>query len=469
MAADCAAVTVASTLERALCHERRPQVRARWMSTLRRLIALPTVSGSPALERAATLLAHELTAIGMQKCRIIRAGPGAPPSVWAERHDVPGAPCLLLYGHFDVQPPGSQPWRRSPFSAEVIDGRVHGRGASDNKGPLVCLMAGLDSHLATAGRLPVNVRIWLEGEEERGSPNLRSFVDRYGDLLRADVIAFSDSPRVGGVDRPTLITGLRGMLDFALTVAGPAHALHSGSFGGEVHDPAIVLSQLVSSLWGVDGRIRVAGFYQDVRNPTDRERVQQSAFGARRRALAATAGVSIRDLRGECRWSPGERSTLRPSMTVVGLSAGRIGPKSVSAIPISATARINIRLVPDQRPGEVAIQVRDHLRRAAPPRTRFRLEMFACADPVTVQPTHPVVEALHKSLSATWGQQPIYKRSGGTIAVVAELHRRYKMPAAMWGLSGLDDRFHAADESIAVRDLRRGVEVVTRLLHQAAQ
>jgi acetylornithine deacetylase/succinyl-diaminopimelate desuccinylase-like protein len=288
-------------------------------------------------------------------------------------------------------------------------------------------------------------------------------------LLQADAIAFSDSPRIGGVDRPTIITGLRGMLDFTLTVAGPAHELHSGSFGGELYDPAMVLSHLVSSLWDVDGRIRVAGFYQDVRKPTDRERIQQSAVGTHRRALAATAGVPVHDLRGECQWSPGERSTLRPSLTVVGMSAGRIGPKSVAAIPTSATARINIRLVPDQRSGEVAIQLRDHLRRAAPPGTRFRLELFAHADPVTVQPSHPVVAALHKSLRAAWGQQPILRRSGGTIAVVAELHRRYKMPAAMWGLSGPDDRFHAADESIAVRDLRRGVEIVTRLLHQAAQ
>jgi len=462
------AALAASALESALSYGRRPQVRARWMSTLRRLIALPTVSGSPALERAGALLAHELTAIGMQKCRIIRSGPYAPPSVWAERRDVPGAPCLLLYAHFDVQPPGSQPWQRMPFSADVVGGRVRGRGASDNKGPLVCLLAGLESHLATAGRLPVNVRIWLEGEEERGSPHLAPFLDRYGSLLKADAIALSDSSRVGGEDRPTLVTGLRGMLDIGLTVGGPSHELHSGAFGGEILDPGMVLSHLISSLWSVHGRVTVAGFYDAVRKPRPDERLQNAAVGERFQAFAESAGVPISGLQGERGWPPGTRSTLRPSLTVVGMSAGQTGSSAVAAIPTSATARINIRLVADQQPDEIACRLHDHFRRAAPRGARFRMKVLARAHPVLTEPGQSFVGPLHRALTRTWGRSPLVIRNGGTIPVVAELHRRFGMPAAMWGLSGPDDRIHGSGESIAVRDLHRGAEVVTRLLQEAA-
>ncbi len=464
-----AATLTASALADALSYGRRPQVRARWMSTLRHLIALPTFSGSPALEQAASLLANELVAIGMQKCRIIRFGPGAPPSVWAERREIPGAPCLLLYAHFDVQPPGSHPWRRMPFSADVFDERVHGRGASDNKGPLICLLAGLESHLATSGRLPVNVRIWLEGEEEIGSPHLPSFLDRHGPLLKADAIALSDSSRVAGVDRPTLVTGLRGMLDISLTVSGPSHELHSGALGGEVLDPGLVLSQLISSLLSIDRRVRVTGFYDAVRKPTRDELLQNSAVTSRIHSFAESAGVPITGLLGERGWPPGTRSTLRPSLTVVGISAGRTGASAVASIPTSATARINIRLVADQDPRAIACLLRNHFRRVAPPGARYRVKVLASAYPVVAKAGQSFAGPLHRALTKTWGRRPLVIRNGGTIPVVAELHRRFGMPAAMWGLSGPDGRIHASDESFAVDDLRRGSEVVTRLLQEAAQ
>jgi acetylornithine deacetylase/succinyl-diaminopimelate desuccinylase-like protein len=316
--------------------------------------------------------------------------------------------------------------------------------------------------------LPINVKIWLEGEEERGSPHLAPFLERYGSLLKADAIALSDSTRVGGDDRATLVTGLRGMLDIGLTVDGPGHELHSGAFGGEVLDPGMVLSHLISSLWGAGGRIRVAGFYDDVRTPTGDERRQNSAVGRNCQAFAEAAGVPVSGLQGEGGWPPGTRSTLRPSLTVVGMSAGQTGKSAVAAIPTSATARINIRLVADQHPDEITRELRDHFRRVAPPAARYRMKVLARANPVLGEPGQPFVGPLHRALTRTWGQRPLVIRNGGTIPVVAELHRRFGMPAAMWGLSGPDDRIHAADESLAVRELYRGTEVVTRFLQEAA-
>ncbi|MGD0699125.1 MAG: M20/M25/M40 family metallo-hydrolase [Trebonia sp.] len=458
-------------LARALAHGRRPEVRERRVALLRRLVALPTVS-SPArpggaVDRAAELLRRELDRIGMDRSLVLRDA-GAP-SVWGEWRRAPGRPVLLFYGHFDVQPAGARAgWRRPPFGGEISGGRIHGRGASDNKGPLVAQLAGLEDWLAATGRLPVNVRVWLEAEEEAGSPHLGRLLDRYGHLLRADGLAVSDSTRLAAGDRPTLTTGLRGLVDLRLRVAGPGRALHSGQLGGEVLDPALVLTRMVSSLWDRRGRIAVPGFYRQVRLPTRRDRTRLASARPGLEALAATAAVGPAELLGEWGWEPGERSTVRPSLTVTGLSAGRTDAGAVNAIATSASARINIRLVPDQRPAEVVALVTRHLRAVAPPRVNYRLEVLASADPVLVPADHPLVSAAARALRATWGQAPAYVRSGGTIPVVAELYRRYRMPAALWGLSRPADRVHSGDESFALADLHRGSEVVARFLQELA-
>jgi acetylornithine deacetylase/succinyl-diaminopimelate desuccinylase-like protein len=468
-----AVVSRGPALAGALAYGRRPDVRARWLRTLQRLVALPTVSSSApnadAAERAAGLLCRELSRIGMDRCIILRSQPGGTPSVWSEWRQAPGRPLVLLYGHFDVQPPGARAgWSRPPFDAAVVNGRIHGRGTSDNKGPLLTQLAGLESHLAVTGRLPVNVRVWLEAEEEIGSPHLGRLLDRYGRLIRADGVALSDNTRLVRGDRPVLVSGLRGLVDLRLRVRGPGRALHSGSLGGEVLDPALVLSRMVSSLWDSQGRIAVPGFYRRVRPPSTRERRRLAASRPGLASLAEAAAVGVPDLLGECGWVPGERSTVRPSLTVTGLSAGRTDPSATTAVAVSATARLNIRLVTGQRPEEVVRLVARHLRAVAPPRTNYRLEVLASADPVTVPDDHFLVAAADRALHATWGVPPAHLPSGGTIPVVAELHRRYRMPAAMWGLSRPADRIHSNDESFALEDFYRGTEVVTRLLHELA-
>jgi acetylornithine deacetylase/succinyl-diaminopimelate desuccinylase-like protein len=346
----------------------------------------------------------------------------------------------------------------------VSGGRIHGRGASDNKGPLLAQLAGLENWLATAGRLPVNVRVWLEA----GSPHLGPMLDRCGYLLRADGLAVSDSTRLAENDRPTLITGLRGLVDLRLLVTGPGRALHSGQLGGEVPDPALMLARMVASLSDSRGRIAVPGFYRQVRPPAPGERARLSLGRPSPEALAKTAAVQTAELLGECGWEPGERSTVRPSLTVTGLSAGRTDAKATNAITTTATARVNLRLVPDQTPADVVVLVSRHLRRVVPPRTKYWLEVLGSAAPVLVPDDHPLVRAACQALHATWGEPPAYVRSGGTIPVVAELHRRFGMPAALWGLSRPGDRIHSGDESFVLDDLHRGSEVVTRFLHELA-
>ena len=456
-------------LSRALAYGRQQDVRERRVAMLQRLVALPTVSASAsqhvAIDRAAELLRRELDRIGMDRSVILR-GIG-PPSVWGEWRQAPGRPVLLLYGHFDVQPPGPG-WSQAPFSGAVSGGRIHGRGASDNKGPLLAQVAGLENWLATSGRLPVNVRVWLDAEEEAGSPHLGSLLGRCGHLLRADGLAVSDSTRLAGNDRPTLITGLRGLVDLRLRVTGPGRALHSGQLGGEVPDPALMLARMVASMWDSRGRIAVPGFYRQVRSPAPGERARLASGRPSAELLARTAAVQAGGLLGECGWEPGERSTIRPSLTVTGLSAGRTDARATNAISTAATARINLRLVPDQTPADVVALVSRHLLRVVPPQTKYRLEVLGSADPVLVPDDHPLVRATGRALHATWGKPPAYVRSGGTIPVVAELHRRFGMPAALWGLSRPGDRIHSGDESFVLDDLHRGSEVVTRFLHELA-
>jgi acetylornithine deacetylase/succinyl-diaminopimelate desuccinylase-like protein len=464
-------VSATRALDAALSHARRPDVRARWVRQLRRLVALPTVTGSashrPAMDAAARLLCDLLSHVGLRRCDIVRATPSAPANVVAEWLGRPGRPVLLLYAHFDVQPPGpATAWHRPPFSGLLAGGRVHGRGASDNKGPLVAVLAALESHLATSGRLPVNVRVWFDGEEESGNPHLAGLLARHSDRLRCDGLVVCDDTRLAAPDRATLVTGLRGSVDLRLSVYGPARALHSGLFGGEVLDPALVLARILASLWS-DGRVAVPGFYRRVRTAPPAVRAALAAGRPPVRELARMAAVPPGWLTGEPGWRPGERSTLRPGLTVTELTTG--AGRMASAIAPTATARINLRLVPDQQPREVAALVGDHVLRQTPAGVRSRIDLLAAVDPVDVPLGHPLISATRRALTATWHTPPALTRSGGTVGAVPALHRRLGIPVAMWGLSGAGDGVHAADESFAAADLNRGTEAVSRLLVEVAR
>lgn len=456
----------------ALDHARRSDVRARWVVRLRRLVALPTVSGSPLhradLEEAARLLCGWLASMGMDGARIARAAPGTPPNVLARWDGAPGRPVVLLYAHVDVQPPGPDAaWPAGPFSAALAGGRVHGRGASDDKGPLVAMLAALEAHLAASGRLPVNVRVWFDAEEELGNPNLAAFLARHRQHLYCDGLVVCDNTRLTGAARPNLVTGLRGMTDLRLTVSGPPRALHSGVYGGEVADPALILAGLLTSVWS-GGRITVPGFYDRVRPAENTERSSQAARPGPR-LLAQLIGVPERRLYGEPGWAPGERSTLRPSVTVTQLATAASRDRAPAAIATAASARLNLRLVPDQHPDDVVRLLRRHLARRTPPGVTVRMDLLGSACPVLMSTMHPFIRAAARALAATWGVPPALARAGGTVRVVSELHGRWGVPVAMWGLSTPGDAVHAAQESFPLAELWRGTEAVLRLLDEAAR
>jgi acetylornithine deacetylase/succinyl-diaminopimelate desuccinylase-like protein len=450
-------------------------VRRRWQQGLGDLIAQPTIAGSPrhrrALEHSAVGLCRYLRRLGLGRTQVLRAGAGTTPSVWAEWRCLPQQPTVLVYGHFDVQPPGAHwPGPDGPFTPVTRGGRIHGRGASDDKGPLWAMLCGLESILATAKNLPVNVRVWIEGEEELGSPHLDRFLDRYHDLLRADVLVLSDNPRALGGQVPSLVAGLRGMVDAELTIEGQTRPLHTGNYGGEVANPALALASMLATLVDGAGTIAIPGFYRRVRpvHPTERASVARARPAPAR--LGAAAGVTDpSQLRGEHGWQPGERSLFRPSLDVTSLVAGGAGPNAVAAIPAIAQARLNIRLVPDQRPAEVVSILGHHLQQVCPPGMRCRLRIGGAALPVRVPLNHPLVTAARHAAAATWHQPPMPLPSGGTIAIVAALHRLHRTPAAMIGLSRPEDHVHGPGESFPLAELYNGAEFLTRYLYQAAR
>jgi acetylornithine deacetylase/succinyl-diaminopimelate desuccinylase-like protein len=425
----------------------------------------------PALEHTAASLCRHVRLLGADQAHVLRASRQNPPSVWAEWRRLPGRPTVLLYGHFDVQPPGIH-WNgpNGPFSPVVRGGRVHGRGASDDKGPLWAMLCGLESILATGRSLPVNVRVWLEGEEELGSPNLDRFLNRYGSLLRADILVLSDNPRALGGRIPSLITGLRGMVDAALTVEGQTRPLHTGSYGGEVTNPAMALASILATLVDRTGRVSIPGFYRRVRpvDSEERARVAEARVSPSRLAAAAGAGDASQ-LQGEAGWEPGERSLFRPSIDITSLAAGATGPNPVAAIPSTAASHLNIRLVADQRPAEVVSMLRRHLQHVCPPGVRLQLRVGATAPPVRVPLHHPLISAARRAAAATWEAAPVALPSGGTIAIVAALHRRHATPAAMIGLSRPEDHVHGPGESFPVAELYSGAEFAARFLFQAAR
>ena len=430
----------AGALAAAMRHAGRPDQRARWLAELGTLVAFPTVSGAPRhradLAAAARWLAEHLRRIGLTRAEVLPGVAGGQPSVYASWEGVPGGPTLLLYGHFDVQAPGDPAaWRTPPFRATLRDDRLYGRGVSDDKGQFFAHLKALESWLATSGRLPVNVKVWLEGEEELGSPTLGAFLDRYGALLRADAALISDTI-MPDIRHPAIVVGLRGLARLRLEVRAPGAERHAGRYGGAVPNPLQALCRLVAGLHDEAGRIAVPGLYRDVR----------AVVATGRPARGATHG------QGEPGYTIFERATIRPALNVTAIDGG--GP---GAIPARAAALLDLRLVPEQDPAAIVALLHRHLTRVSSPELAVRLRTLGLVLPVRIAPDTPAITAAARAVERVWGEPPRLTRSGGTIPVVAALQGRLGIPPVVLGFGLPGDRAHGPDESLALGQFFRGV------------
>ena len=353
---------------------------------------------------------------------------------------------VLIYGHYDVQPVDPErEWRSPPFEPEIRGEYLYARGASDDKGQLFAHVAATKTIIYRSGTLPVNVKFLIEGEEEIGSPNLPSFLDKHRERLVADVAVVSDSVMLGR-DRPAITYALRGSLGVELEVRGQRSDLHSGNFGGALHNPLQGLCEILAKLHDSAGRIQIPGFYDRVLNVSGRERQYMARNGPTDSYLLASAGAQLGW--GEPGYTLYERTTIRPALAVNGITGGYQGPGTKGVIPAHASAKLNFRLVPAQDPGEVDRLLRDYVAQLTPPTLHTRIVSQKQTRPVVVSRRHPAVQAAAIAYQRAFGRAPVFLRSGGTIPVVDLLQGFLGIPTVLMGFALPDSGLHAPNERI---------------------
>jgi acetylornithine deacetylase/succinyl-diaminopimelate desuccinylase-like protein len=393
----------------------------------------------------------------------VREHVGQPGVIGEWRRAGPARPTVLIYAHFDVQPVDPlDEWASPPFAPHIHDGRLFARGASDDKGQLVLHLEALRALFETAGGPPINVRVFFEGEEEIGSPNLDTFLDANAADLAADVAVVSDGSMFAeGV--PSVGYGVRGLSYLEVTVTGPAHDLHSGIYGGGAPNPANALARMLAALHEPTGRVAVPGFYDAVRPISDDERERLASLEFDEAGFRATVGA--RDLAGEPGFSLIERLWTRPTLDVNGLSGGFAGEGAKTVIPRVARAKLSARLVPDQHPTEIAALIEAALRAAAPPSVDVDVQVLGAAPPAVVSLDHPAVALAAGALEATWGRPPVYQRGGGTIPAVGGFSGRLGIPTLMLGFGLPTSNAHAPNEWLLLENFTKGTDAVVRLWH----
>ena len=390
------------------------------------------------------------------------------PIVYATWQHARGRPTLIVYGHYDVQPPEPfNEWRNPPFEPVVEHNNLYGRGACDDKGQLFAHVKALESYLKTYQTLPVNVKCIFEGGEELGdSPGLEAFVTSNRAALRAEAAVMSDT-RMLGPGRPSIGYAQRGNIRFELEVRGPQHDLHSGNFGGVVHNPLQVLCEILASLHDSDGRVTIPGFYDKVREWSAKEREYMERSGPKDEDILRDAQVP--KAWGESGFSLYERVTIRPALTLNGIVGGYQGTGVKTVIPAKALAKLSIRTVPDQDVREIEQQFRQHVARVTPPSVTVRVRTLAASNPALVNRNHPALRAAAFAYQKGFGASPVFLRSGGSIPAASIFHKVLKIPTVLMGFALPDNRIHAPNEKFHLPNFYRGIETSIWYLAAAAK
>jgi acetylornithine deacetylase/succinyl-diaminopimelate desuccinylase-like protein len=431
---------------------------ASFLSDLKKLAAIPSVSTDPEhksdMLQAAEFLSNALHSLGLSEVEIFST-PGHPIVYGKLNCERENAPIVLIYGHYDVQPPDPiDLWESPPFSPEQRGDHLYARGASDMKGQVIASLKAIESIIRT-GKMPVTVKFLFEGEEEIGSPNLERFIEDHKTLLACQVVLNPDSGMIAP-DVPTIVYALRGLAYFELRVFGPAHDLHSGVFGGVVYNPAQALSLLVAGMHDSQGCVTLPGFYNRVRplDPGEQDELVQLPLGEN--YYLKQTGSSA--LWGEAGYSPAERVGARPTLDVNGLYSGFIGKGSKTVIPSWAMAKISMRLVPDQNPQEVHQQLVAYLEEHALPGIRWELTPMSGGPACITDRTSAYTQSLARALQTVWGKPPSYKREGGSIPVVASMQQLLGVDSVLTGFGLPDDNIHAPNERLHLPTWYKGID-----------
>lgn len=445
------------------------QHQARHLAELVDLLRLPSISTDPAHDSdtatAADWLAHALRAAGLENLRVIATD--RHPLVYADwLHAGPGAPTVLIYGHYDVQPPDPvEKWQTPPFEPEVRDDYLYARGAADDKGQLFIHVKAVEAYLKTVGHLPVNVKFILEGEEEIGSDQLRAFLPANRELLAADLALISDTSMIAP-GRPALVYGLRGNCHLLLDVAGPSHDLHSGSYGGGVNNPLNALAHLIARLKNEFGHVTIPGFYDRVRPLSLAERELLAGFPLDEDAWLRETGAPA--VWGESEYTLVERLGARPTLDVTGLYGGYTGAGTKTVLPATAHAKISMRLVPDQDPAEIAALFEAYVREILPPSVTAEVRAASLSAAALIDPDTPPMRAASSAYEAAFGVAPVFMREGGSIPIVTDFQKQLGLTSVLMGFGLPDDRIHSPNERFYLPHFYKGIETSIRYLHLLA-
>ena len=437
------------------------QNRERILAELIEFLRIPSISTLPEhqadVRRAAEFAAANLKAAGVENVELLE-GAGNP-LVYGDWMHAPGKPTLLLYGHYDVQPPDPlEEWKSPPFEPEIRGEDIFARGASDDKGQTWILMKAVEYFLQVEGRLPMNVQFLLEGEEEVGGGHIAGYVASKPERIKADAALICDT-ELFAPGLPTLCVGLRGIVYGELVVEGADHDLHSGVYGGVAPNPIMAIAEILTALKDREGRIRIPGFLDPVRKPSEKELEAWRRLPFNEEEYKRKE-VGVDELVGEPGYSVFERVWARPTLEVHGIRGGFVGEGAKTVIPARALAKISMRLVADQTPEQASAQLASAVSAVKPKGVRAEYRTIHGAAPSLVDPENPFIAAAAEALSETFGRQTVYIRSGGSIPIVGLFDKHLGIPSVLMGFGLPDDNLHAPNEKFHIPNLFKGMEAV---------
>jgi acetylornithine deacetylase/succinyl-diaminopimelate desuccinylase-like protein len=439
--------------------------RDRYLEELKGFLAIPSISALPEhaadVTRCAEWCADEMRRIGLQNVRLIET-PGNP-VVYGDWLGALGAPTILFYGHYDVQPVDPlNLWESPPFEATIRDGEMYARGSADDKGQVFMHFKAVEAHMKQGGRLPVNIKFILEGEEEVGSAHLDDFIRAHKSELAADVVVISDSPMFArGV--PSICYGLRGLVYFQVDLRGSSTDLHSGSFGGAVANPAFVLAQMLAQMKDRGGRIKIPGFYDDVVPLQEAERQAWASLPFVEKQYRKDFGIP--KVFGESGYTTLERTWARPTFEINGLLSGFTGEGAKTVLPAVAMAKVSMRLVANQDPDKIANQFEEYVRKLAPKTVELKVTRMHGGKPWMTAYDNPFVQAAGRAIEKGFGRAPVYTREGGSIPVVSTFQEELGLPSVLFGVGLPDENAHAPNEKLDVGNFHNGI-IASAILYQ---
>ncbi len=437
----------------------------RFVGYLRDWLAIPSISTLPEhrpdVEKAAQWAREHLATMGFPLASLITTA--GHPLVYGQWQVDSRQPTLLIYGHYDVQPVDPiDHWLSPPFLPTLRDGNIYGRGASDDKGQIVLVLAALEAWVKTKGSLPVNIKILLEGEEEAGGAAIADYVQKHGDLLEANAVLICDTHMVNA-EQPSLITGLRGILYTEIAVTGAKTDLHSGSYGGVAPNPLHAICLLISRLKGEDGCINIPQLPGVIpsANPAEKRYWQEDPLGIEEELKSE---MGIKELLGETAYPALERIGLRPTLEVHGIRGGFTGDGAKTVIPAAAVAKVSMRLPADLDPGEVFPWFKEAVLRHMPRGYQVKVTNLHGGKGLSVNPDSPYIRAAAESIELVFGTLPVYMREGGSIPIAALFAEILKVPIVLMGFGLPDDTVHAPNEKFSLLQFRRGMKTVADYL-----